>query len=100
MDLTLILNALIASRDYVVLAIAILGMVNGSARGSIAAVSETMQAGLILTNDQALQKASDIMGKWTPFLPEFVRKWLIQMAFDSMKKVAIQEKKIIPATNK
>lgn len=91
MDVALILNAIVASRDYVILAIAIIGMVNGSARGAIATVSEMGQAGSTMTNEEALQKASDIMGRWAPFIPDFVRKWIIQQAFNSMKKVASKE---------
>jgi hypothetical protein len=88
MDLTLIINGLVAGKDYAILAVAIISMLSGSARGAIATVSEIGQNGISLTDEQALQKASDIMGKWTPFIPDFVRKWIIQKLFDSMKQVA------------
>ena len=88
MDIALVLNAIVAGRDYILLAIAIISMLNGSAKGAIAGVSEVMQAGSKLNDAEALQLASNLMGKYLPFMPDFVRKWIIQMAFDSMKKKA------------
>ena len=90
MDITLILNAMVAGKDYAELILAILAIIGlplGSARGAIAAVNEIMQ-GSTMTEAQALQKASDLMGRWTPYIPDLVRKWIIQVAFDSMKKQA------------
>lgn len=90
MDLTLVLNALVAGKEYVELALAILAMIGiplGSARGAIATVNEIMQTGTEMSAAAALQKASDLMGRWLPFIPDFVRKWIIQKAFDSMKKI-------------
>jgi hypothetical protein len=93
MDVTLILNAIVAGKDYAILAIAIISMLSGSARGAIATVSEVASAGVALTDEQALQKASDMMGKYTPFIPDFVRKWMLQKCFDNMKNVANKELK-------
>lgn len=96
MDFTAILQGLIVARDYIEIGLAILALVGvplGSARGAIATVNEIMANGSTMTNDQALQKASDLMGKWFPFLPELVRKWIIQTAFNSMKAKAEALKK-------
>jgi hypothetical protein len=91
MDISLILKAIVDGKDYIELGIFLLGIVGlpiGSARGAIATVNEVMQGGVEMTDALALQRASEIMGKWLPFLPDFVRKWIIQQAFDSMKKKA------------
>lgn len=100
MDVTLLLNVLNTAKDYILLGIFVVGSINGSARGAIATVSEMGQAGVKLTNEEALQKASDIMGKYLPFIPDTavlpIRKWLIQKAFDSMKKKA---QELLPKKN-
>lgn len=62
----------------------ILAMSN-SARGSIAAVYEILKGGADMTDEQALQKASDLMGKKFPFLPDGLRKMVIQWLFDNLK---------------
>jgi hypothetical protein len=59
---------------------------SSSARGAIAATSEIMQKS-VMTDEQALQKASDFMGSKLPIVPEIVRKWIIQILFSSLKKV-------------
>lgn len=92
MDIALILKAIIAGQEYVILAIAIISMLNGSAKGAIATVSEIGQAGVNMTDAEALQKASDIMGRYLPFIPDFVRKWIIQTSFTNMKKAIAKQK--------
>lgn len=100
MSIELILTAIVASKEYVELGLAVIALIGvplGSARGAIATVNEIMAKGADMTNDEALQKASDLMGKWIPYIPDFVRKWIIQQAFDSMKKKALE---ILPKKKK
>jgi hypothetical protein len=86
---------MIVAKPYAELLLFLLVMFFGAARGSIATVSEVMASGVKMTNDEALQKASDLMAKIKigpiqfSWLPEQIRKWIIQQAFDSMKKVAV-----------
>jgi len=57
---------------------------NSGARGAMAAVFKIMQDGMEMTPEQRLQKASDLMGQKFPYIPEILRKQVIQFAFDSM----------------
>ncbi|OFY95232.1 MAG: hypothetical protein A2309_02885 [Bacteroidetes bacterium RIFOXYB2_FULL_35_7] len=80
-------DAIIKYKDILGLIVFAITAISSSARGAMAAVNEIMQAGT-LTEEQALQKASDLMGKWYPYIPEVVRKYIIQNMFNSMKTVA------------
>ncbi|MFA5114368.1 MAG: hypothetical protein WC529_08810 [Candidatus Margulisiibacteriota bacterium] len=62
-------------------------MLSSSARGAIAAVNDILKGGVGMTDEQALQKASDLMGKKLPYIPDALRKMIIQWLFDSMKNV-------------
>lgn len=95
-----IMKFITENKESIELAIAILGIIStwvstlfSSARGAIALVNEIFLAGVNMSNEEALQKASDKMGTVTPYIPEFVRKWLIQIAFDNMKKALNKEVK-------
>ncbi len=57
---------------------------NSGARGAMAAVFKIMKDGMEMSPEQRLQKASDLMGKKFPYIPEALRKLAIQWAFDSM----------------
>ncbi len=95
MNILDILAWIAANKDPIEASIAIvLGLfgVYGSARGAVATVSEIMQKGTAMSDAYALQLASDYMGRYWPFIPDLVRKWIIQSAFDSMKR-AIAKKK-------
>lgn len=60
-------------------------MLSSSARGAIAAVNDILSSGVSMTDEAALQKASDLMGKKLPYIPEGLRKMIIQFLFDNMK---------------
>jgi hypothetical protein len=87
MDVIKIGQVILEYREYIELVLAIFFMLNSSARGAIATVAEILQKAN-LTNEEALQKASDLMGKSFPFIPDLVRKWIIQSLFNSMKKAS------------
>lgn len=98
---------LIANKDLIELIVFLTGVFGlnvGSARGVIAVVNEMIQAGALLNDKEALQKASDLVarikiGKFSfSFLPEFMRKGLIQMVFDSMKRVQLKEMNKLKST--
>jgi hypothetical protein len=100
MDLVSITALLVAAQPYVELIIFLLmgrKVIDGSAKGAIAVVSETMSKGITLTDEQALQQASDLMGQAWPFIPEMIRKWIIQKVFDSMKLKSDQVVKTLSA---
>ena len=60
-------------------------MCSSSARGAIAAVYEIIKSGVDMNDATALQTASDLMGKKMPYIPEALRKMIIQYLFDSLK---------------
>lgn len=60
---------------------------SSSARGAIAAVNDILKHGTEMTDAEALQKASDLMGQKLGFIPDALRKIIIQFLFDSMKNV-------------
>lgn len=80
-------------KDVAILAVAAAAMLSSSGRGAIAAVYEILKDAQALTAEQKLQKASDLMGKKFPFIPDALRKMLIQYLFDSLKKAINPEKK-------
>jgi hypothetical protein len=80
-------------KDVAILAVALWGLTSSSARCAIAAVFEILKDSQGMTAEQALQKASDLMGKKFPYIPEALRKMIIQWCFDSMKKAVSPEKK-------
>jgi len=91
-----ILKTLLANLDNIVTLAAIVTSLvvslNSSARGAIAAVFKVMKDGMEMTTEQRLQKASDLMGQKFPYVPEVIRKWILQTCFDSMAN-AVAEKK-------
>lgn len=95
-----VLAFLNTNKEALTLLVAIAGIVSTTISGfiavalrAIAIVNEIFLAGADMTNEQALQKASDIAGKYVPFIPEVVRKWLLQIVFDSMKRTFNKEVK-------
>ena len=82
------LKFIIANADSLVsIAAIILSMIvslNSGARGAMAAVFKIMQDGMEMTPEARLQKASDLMGQKFPYIPEALRKMIVQFAFDSM----------------
>ena len=91
-----ILKWILANQDMLIeiggLVAFLISQLNGSARGAIAAVFKIMQDAEMKPED-AKQKASDLMGRKWPFIPEIARKWIIQTVFDNMKQ-AISPKTI------
>lgn len=89
------LKWIIANKDMLVeiggLIAFLISQLNSSARGAIAAVFKIMQSAE-MEPEQAKQKASDLMGKKWPFIPEGLRKMIIQIAFDSAKKAVVDPK--------
>jgi len=89
------LKWILANQDFLIevfgLAAFIFAQLNSSARGAIAAVFKILQDAE-MDPEKAKQKASDLMGQRWPFIPEGLRKIIIQMAFDSMKKAVADPK--------
>jgi hypothetical protein len=86
------LKLILANLDTIVTAASIAASlvfaVNSSARGAMAAVFKIMKDGMEMTPEQRLQKASDLMGQKFPYIPEALRKYIIQWLFDSMSNAA------------
>ena len=86
---------ILANQDFLIEAFGlvafIIAQLNSSARGAIAAVFKILQDAE-MKPEEAKQKASDLMGKRWPFIPEGLRKIIIQMVFDSMKKAVADPK--------
>ena len=77
-----------AVAEIVISLLAAKAMMNSKAASVIAIVFKIMKEGMELTPEQRLQKASDLMGQKMPYVPEGLRKMVIQFMFDSIAKAA------------
>lgn len=77
-------------KEAIALALFVVMAVNAQAKAAVAATNEIMQKSTGMTDDTALELAATLLGKiaWLAWMPIGIRKWICQVIFDGIKKVA------------
>ena len=78
-------------REVVELGLVIWFLMSSSVRDVIAMVNEILQSAVAADDSVALNKATQLLKRKFPFLPEILLRAIIQWFFDSMKKKAKKE---------
>jgi hypothetical protein len=85
-----VINFLGNSKEVIALVLFVFMAINSQAKAAVAATSEIMQKSKSMTDEAALELAATLLGKlaWLSWMPIGIRKWIVQMIFDGIKKVA------------
>lgn len=85
-----IVNFLTQWKEVIALVLFVVLGINAQAKAAVAATNEIMQKSTGMTDDTALELAATLLGKvaWLAWMPIGIRKWIVQMVFDGIKKVA------------
>lgn len=76
-------------KEAIALALFVVMAVNAQAKAAVAATNEIMQKSQ-MDDEVALELAATLLGKiaWLAWMPIGIRKWICQVIFDGIKKVA------------
>lgn len=76
-------------KEAIALALFMVMAVNSQAKAAVAATNEIMQKSQ-MTDEAALELAATLLGRvsFLSWMPIGIRKWICQIVFDSIKKVA------------
>jgi len=84
-----IIDFMIAWKEVIALVLFVIMFVNAEAKAAVATVNEIMQKSQ-MSDELALELGAKLLGKiaFLKWMPMGIRKFLVQMAFNSIKKLA------------